>query len=574
MRIEYVTSLSFGGKMKTLRVMAGSLLFAGMAAAQAPSVATGGVLNNYSYMQQGLPSYGIAQGSIFSIFGSNLAASASNLQSVPLSTALNGVSVKVTVNGTTTNAILYYVSPGLIDAILPSATPVGTGTLTVTTGAGTSQPAPITVAQGAFGILTLNQAGTGAAWAFDANNGYATVGYASAANPGDVVVIYGSGLGPVTGDETKTQTQTDLSNQPIEVDIGGVAGTVAYHGRTVFPGLDQVNFTLPSGVATGCNVSLVVRTGNFVSNATTIAVAAAGSRTCSDPNTGYSSAVLSKCATSGCSTGSITVGKTTVISQGITVPGIGTIGGGTTVSDDVSADFTKFTALQAAGGIFGASITSVGSCNVYTFSSSGSSNPTPPTVTATQLNAGTITMSGAASGTLTYNKGFYDLYDSKGGLIPASGGQFSFNNGGGGPDIGSFTTSTTLGTSLTSNVSTANLTVTRASGQNVTWTGGMPGTYVVISGYSMAPVGSSTTNFVGAFFWCTAPQSAGSFLVPSSVLLTLPPTGSITQQGVSVALPTTLGISNSTNPVTFTATGLDQGVLVGSYSITNQVTYK
>ena len=565
--------------MKTLRVMAVCALLASVAAAQAPSIATGGVLNNYSYMQQGLPSYGIAQGSIFSIFGSNLAASASSLQSVPLGTSLNNVSVKVTVGGTTTSAILYYVSPTLIDAILPSGTPTGTGTLTVTTPAGTSAAAPITVAQGAFGILTLNQAGTGPAWAFDANNNYAVVGYASAANPGDVVVIYGSGLGPVTGDETKAQTQTDLTSQPISVSIGGQAGTVLYHGRTVFPGLDQVNVQLPSNVPTGCNVSLVVQTaskGNTidtVSNATTIAVAAAGSRTCSDPNTGFSSSVLSKCATSGCSTGSINISKSTVTTQGITVPGIGTFGGGTTTSDDVSAGFSKFTAQQAAGGVYSAQVTSVGSCNVYTFTSNSNSIPNIPGITATALNAGTIAMSGAASGTLTYNKGGYDLNDSKGALIPASGGQFSFNNGSGGPDIGSFTTSTTLGAPLQSNVNQIT-TVTRSSGQNVTWTGGTAGTYVVINGFSMAPIGNSTSNFVGAFFWCTAPVSQGSFNVPSSVLLALPPTGSITQQGVSVGLPTMLGITNSSNPVTFTATGLDQGVLSGTYSVSNQVTYK
>jgi uncharacterized protein (TIGR03437 family) len=567
--------------MKTLRVMAGFTLFAAVAAAQAPSIATGGVLNNYSYMQQGLPSYGIAQGSIFSIFGTNLAASASSLQSVPLSTALNNVSVKVTVGGTTTNAILYYVSPTLIDAILPSATPVGTGTITVTTAAGTSAAAPITVVQGAFGILTLNQAGTGAAWAFDANNNYATVGYAAAANPGDVIVIYGSGLGPVTGDETKTQTQTDLTNQPISVTIGGQAGTVLYHGRTVFPGLDQVNVQLPSNVPPGCNVSLVVQTaskGNTidtVSNATTLAVAAAGSRTCSDPNTGYSSSVLSKCATSGCSTGSITISKSTSTTQGITIPGVGSFGGGTTTTDDVSAYFNKFTPLQAAGGIYSAQTTSVGSCNVYTFTENASnpSLPNIPGATSTPLNAGTITMSGAASGTLTYKSPGYDLSDSKGALLPAAGGQFSFNNGSGGPDIGQFTTSTTLGAALTSNVSSIQ-TVTRSSGQNVTWSGGNTGTYVVISGFSLGSVGSSTTNYVGAIFWCTAPVAAQSFTVPASVLLALPPTGTFTEQGVSVALPTTLSIANYSNPVTFTAPNLDQGVLQGYYSIANQVTYK
>ena len=565
--------------MKTLRVITGCALFAAAAAAQVPAIATGGVLNNYSYMQQGLPSYGIAQGSIFSIFGTNLAASASNLQSVPLSTSLNNVSVKVTVSGTTTNGILYYVSPTLIDAILPSTSPVGTGTITVTTAAGTSTAAPITVVQGAFGILTLNQAGTGPAWAFDANNNYATVGYASAANPGDVIVIYGSGLGPVTGDETKTQTQTDLTSQPISVSIGGQNGTVLYHGRTVFPGLDQVNVQLPSNVPTGCNVSLVVQTASkggtidTVSNATSIAVAAAGSRTCSDPNTGYTSAVLSKCATSGCSIGSINLTKSTTTTQGITVPGLGTFGGGTTTSDTVAAGFSKFTPLQAASGVYSVSTTSVGSCNVYTFTSSDQSTPSIPGAQSTALNAGTIAMSGAASGTMTFKNGGYSLSDSKGALLPASGGQYSFNNGSGGPDIGGFTTSTTLGAALTSNITTTQ-TVTRASGQNVTWTGGMAGTYVVISGFSMAGIGNSTSNFVGGYFWCTAPQSAGSFNVPSSVLLALPATGTFSEQGVTVGLPTMLSISNSSNPVTFTASGLDQATLQGGYSIANQVTYK
>jgi hypothetical protein len=58
------------------------------------------------------------------------------------------------------------------------------------------------------------------------------------------------------------------------------------------------------------------------------------------------------------------------------------------------------------------------------------------------------------------------------------------------------------------------------------------------------------------------------------VLLQLPATGSITEEGVTIAFPTVLSISNSSNPVTFTATGLDQGVLVGIYTVANQVTYK
>jgi uncharacterized protein (TIGR03437 family) len=550
-----------------LQTLAAALVFTGVVAAQSN---ISGITNNYSYIPPGLPSYGIAQGSIFSIFGTFQGVASSPLQGVPLSTKVNNVSVNVTVNGTTTNAIIYFVSSGLIDAILPSGTPVGSGTLTVVLPNTNTASSPITVVASAFGILTLNQGGTGAAWAFDANNGYATIGYGSAANPGDVIVFYGSGLGPVTGDETQTQTQTNLSSA-IEVDIGGVAAKVDYHGRTVFPGLDQVNVEVPAGLS-GCNVSMVVRTGNYVSNATTIAVAAAGSRVCSDANTGFSSTVLSKCATNGCSTGTINISKTTTNSTGINVPGVGNIGGGTTTSDDVNASFQKITAAQAATGIYSPQITSIGSCNVITFTQNSQSVPTITGPTFTALNAGTITLSGAATGSLTFKNGGYDLNSSTGGLVPPNGGTFNFA-GGGGPDIGTFSTSTTLGAPITSNVTTIS-TVTRSSGQAVTWSGGTSGTYVTISGFSAASVNNSTTNFVGAFFFCSAPQSAGSFTVPASVLLALPATGSITEQGVSIALPSSLSISNSSNPVTFTATGLDQGVLYGTYTVSNQVTYK
>lgn len=555
---------------KTLRILTAGALFAAVAAAQAT---ISGLANNYSYIPAGLPNYGIAQGSIFDIFGTFPNVATSALQGVPLTTKVNNVGVNVTVNGTTTAAIIYYVSQNQIDAILPSNTPVGTGMLTVVLPNTNTVSTPITVVAGAFGILTLNTYGTGSAYAFDANNGYAVVGYGSAANPGDVIVLYGTGLGPVAGDETQTQSQTNLS-APIEVDIGGISANVAYHGRTVFPGLDQVNVTVPSGVS-GCNVSLVVKTGNFVSNATSIAVAAAGSRACSDANFGYSATVLNKCITSGCTTGSITVSKTTTTTQGISVPGFGTVGGGTTTSDNVDASFSKITAAQAAGGLYNPLTASIGSCTVYTFSYSGNNAPNLPNVTFTSLNAGTITVSGAASTSMAYQNGGYSASDSKGALISAAGGTINFTNGGGGPDIGGLSgASVNLGTQLTSNV-TGTSTVTRSSGQNVTWSGGAPGTSVVISGESISPVGTSTTNYVGAFFWCTAPVSAGSFNVPATVLLALPATGTMTQSGVTIPIPSFLTISNTTNPVTFTAaSGLDQGIITGSYGVSNQVTYK
>src|ERR1051326_384683 len=142
-----------------VKALAGCVFLAAAASAQPPGIA--GLANNYSGIAPGLPNYGIAQGSIFLIIGVNLAPSNTGLQALPLKTTLNGVTVNVTVNGTLTHPLLYYVTSQQIAAILPSSTPVGTGTVSVTTGVGTSSNAPIVVVQSAFGILTANQAGTG-----------------------------------------------------------------------------------------------------------------------------------------------------------------------------------------------------------------------------------------------------------------------------------------------------------------------------------------------------------------------------------------------------------------------------
>ncbi|MCX6603320.1 MAG: hypothetical protein NTV52_06980 [Acidobacteria bacterium] len=69
------------------------------------------VQNNYSYIPPGVPQYGIAQGSIFVVFGTGLANTSTGLQSIPLRTTVEGVSAAVTVGGVTRAAILYYVTP-------------------------------------------------------------------------------------------------------------------------------------------------------------------------------------------------------------------------------------------------------------------------------------------------------------------------------------------------------------------------------------------------------------------------------------------------------------------------------
>jgi hypothetical protein len=93
--------------------------------------------------------------------------------------------------------------------------------------------------------------------------------------------------------------------------------------------------------------------------------------------------------------------------------------------------------------------------------------------------------------------------------------------------------------------------VVRSQGVTVTWSGGAPNTAVVISGNSAAVL--NNVNISRSFF-CLAPVAAQKFTVPASVLLSLPstPTFPITSQAY-------LGISNSTNPIMFTTSGLDLG---------------
>ncbi len=257
-----------------------------------PSVT--GITNNYSNLAAGLPNYGIAPGSLFVIYGTDLTA-AKNVPSnpFPLSNSLGGTSVSVTVNGTTVQPGLYYVYPTQIAAVLPSSTPTGTASITVTNGSQTSASFSFQVVQSAFGSDTLYGTGTGQAVVTDAN--YNVIGYTASASPGQTVIIWGSGVGADTKNDDKAYplpNQDNLTNIPMTAYIGGVSATIVYRGRSTYPGVDQIVVTIPPNVPAGCNVSVVLVSGNVASNFTTIAVNQGGGA-CSDPNSPYNITSLS-----------------------------------------------------------------------------------------------------------------------------------------------------------------------------------------------------------------------------------------------------------------------------------------
>jgi hypothetical protein len=153
-------------------------------------------------------------------------------------------------------------------------------------------------------------------------------------------------------------------------------------------------------------------------------------------------------------------------------------------------------------------------------------------------------------------------------FIPATGGTFTFDNGGGGIDIGAFSTSVTAsGPILTWTNQAAIAAVNRANGVTVTWTGGTANSFVQVSGTSVGP----GTSPVAASFICAAPASAGQFAVPASVLASMPASAT----GPSNGGPgSSLTVTQVTIGQPMTAPKLDFGFGQASFQFSTAVVYQ
>jgi hypothetical protein len=192
--------------------------------------------------------------------------------------------------------------------------------------------------------------------------------------------------------------------------------------------------------------------------------------------------------------------------------------------------------------------------------------------TPTYLNAGpAITLNApSAKITLPLNNGVYASTGTTPFVSP-TGGTYAFDNGSGGTDVGPFSVSQTLAAPLTWSDASAITTVSRSQGVKINWTGGDANSYVQITGFSTT--GTSASD-VGGYFVCTAAVSPQTFTIPASVLLALPPSGTVASGGVTVPLYGSLVVGNYSNPKQFTATGLDYGFLTGFSSNSISVIYQ
>lgn len=501
-----------------------------------PRAATGpiitGVLNNYSYIIPGMPNYGIAPGSIFAIFGTGLSTAAPPvLQSSAapgLPKTLNLTSVSVTVNGVTTEPALYYASATAVAAVLPSSTPVGNGTVTVTYNGQTSAPAPIQVVTSGVGLNTLYGTGTGAAVVSDAN--FKLIDLANSVTPGQSVTLWGSGIGADSANDDRAYPQGlhNLTNVPAQVFIGGISANLLYRGRSQYPGLDQYNVVIPPNVPPGCYVSVVVQTGSVVSNTLTLPVSAAGGA-CTDSASGLNGSQLRALANkSGGRVNSIAV----AVSQ--------------TIEDGSRWAAASVVAPGLSSAIFGQGYryASQGSCTVVPPSQGDGPVQTGYGMVENGLDAGEPIRLTGPNGTLnlTGGGGFYEA-DLPAGLTP---GMYTFV-GPGGKDVGTFTVAINVPSPPTLTNPAALAFVTRAQGATITWTGGFPGGDVQVEGWVNSRVGYVK-------FYCHAPSGAGQLVVPPSILLALPPGGG------------GFWVTNTTAAQKVTASGLDVGLAAGTVS--------
>ncbi len=201
----------------------------------------------------------IAPNTWVEIKGANLAPAgdtriwqASDFVKSQMPTQLDGVSA--TVNGKA--AYVYYISPTQVNILAPPDAMTGAVQVVVnnkgsTTAAYTAQAQPVSpsffVING--GPYVLAQHGADYSLVGPAS---LYPGYTTPAKPGETVVLYANGFGPVSPavvSGTSGQTGT-LAPLPA-VTIGGITATVTFAGINGAPGLFQFNVVVPASVANG-----------------------------------------------------------------------------------------------------------------------------------------------------------------------------------------------------------------------------------------------------------------------------------------------------------------------------------
>jgi uncharacterized protein (TIGR03437 family) len=216
-----------------------------------------GVTSAASFFPPGAP---ISPGEFIALFGTGLAGSTQTAPP-PYGPTLAGVSVSI--NGTP--APLYFVSPQQIDCLVPYATQGPTATIVVQNGSGNSNTVTVPVAATSPSVFSLNQTGTGFGAVLHLDG--SIVDLSRPAVSGETVSIFLTGMGAVNppvpdGTAGGTNPLSQTTSQP-SVLLASQAATMLYSGLAPgFPGLYQINATLPKNLPGASTLPLSIQTGN------------------------------------------------------------------------------------------------------------------------------------------------------------------------------------------------------------------------------------------------------------------------------------------------------------------------
>ena len=510
-------------------------------------------VNVASYANPNLPNGSLAQGSMFTVFGSNLGP-ASLVQSgnFPLPTSLSGTSIQATVGGTTVDCIMIFTSAGQVAGILPSTTPIGAGTMRVTYNGVATAPFPITVVEHSFGTFGINSAGSGPGVFTNANT-VAVNTITNSARPGEMWDIWGTGLAAAPFSDAQAPVVQDLRQSGgfnVQVVVGGQQAEVVYAGRSgCCSGVDQIRFVVPQNV-TGCYVPAYLVVDGVPSNFTSMSIASNGGA-CSDPG-GLTTEALSD---GELTAGVISLGRTSTTLNIPSIPGVPQ--STTQVTESASAFYYGYSADLAIRQSLNGSVFTQGACSVYQFSGDGGIYTDP--ITPQGLDAGASTSISGPGGSRTLNRtdpGLYlHVFNTPGfpfaaqkEMIRSLGAQTmraamgegveqgtsQFFTAGtytyaapGGADVGAHSKAITIGGAFNWTNRDQITAITRSSGQTITWTPFSGETMIV--GSSIAGIEGDAP--YGAGFFCLANGSAGSFNIPAAVLQLLPVSDSISAGG-------------------------------------------
>jgi uncharacterized protein (TIGR03437 family) len=229
----------------------------GSAHVPSPSVNSGGGVSASAFGKF----TSVAPGSWIEIYGTSLAAGtqtwgSSNFNGVNGPTMLGGTSVSI--GGLA--AFVDYISPLRVNVQVPGGVKTGAQPLILTNAAGASPPLTVTVNATQPGLLApsnFNIGGTQYVVAQFADGTYvlppgAISGITSErAQPGDTIVIYGTGFGSVTPNIPPGQLveQFNTLAGSFTISFGGTQATaIAYDGLAPnFMGIYQFNVVVPTG---------------------------------------------------------------------------------------------------------------------------------------------------------------------------------------------------------------------------------------------------------------------------------------------------------------------------------------